>query len=251
MDLTTPTQPSLPGGIMLSRIKVYDSTAPDGQHGGTPHLHLACAETYVLMGGRGAVELIDYDGFRRVDLCHEQLLGFTPGTVHRLINLDGALAVLVIMQNAGLPERGDAVITFPTDTLSDAARYREAMHAPDLDAARQRRDLGVRGFLTLREAFVQSLERGRAALDEAYRLAIARTAERLPQWDAVVRQGPLRSAQDTLDQVAALKAGRVAPLTAGRAWTLANRAAAMPGMCGQITQVGVGDDALTPDGARL
>src|SRR5262249_53517259 len=55
----------MPGATLLTRLKVYNSVAPDGQSGGTPHCHLACSELYFVLQGMGAVDLIDSDGFRR------------------------------------------------------------------------------------------------------------------------------------------------------------------------------------------
>lgn len=40
---------------------------------------------------------------------------FTPGTIHRLVNEDD-LRITVLMQNNGLPEAGDAVLTLPRST---------------------------------------------------------------------------------------------------------------------------------------
>lgn len=234
--ITSSNGPSLPGGVMLSRIKVYDTESSDGQSGGTPHLHLACSETYVLTAGRGAVELIDPAGFRRVSLERDRLLGFAPGTIHRLVNLDSNLEVLVIMQNAGLPELGDAVMTFPNDTLADATRYREAATANTLEQARCRRDLGVHGFSSLREAFNRSLKDGRSALDTLYRHALERVNEHLLKWGAVVREGPLREAECSLERIASLRAGRYDAVIDAHAWELFGHSVPVLGMCGQITR---------------
>ena len=38
----------LPGAVGISKLSVYDTTAPDGLHGGTPHMHLTCSEGYVV-----------------------------------------------------------------------------------------------------------------------------------------------------------------------------------------------------------
>ena len=48
----------LPGGVGLSHISAYDWQAADGVCGGSPHLHLACTEAYVVTGGRGAVQTL-------------------------------------------------------------------------------------------------------------------------------------------------------------------------------------------------
>ncbi len=233
---TATSDRSMPGGVMLSRIKVYDTPSPDGDCGGTPHLHLACSETYVPLAGDGAVELIDATGYRRIALRPDRLLAFTPGTVHRLINLDGALEVLVIMQNAGLPELGDAVMTFPDEVLADTARYRGAAEADTFERARERRDLGVRGFMELRASYERSAQQGRAALDALHRRAAAIVKSDLPQWEAVVRRGPLREAERSLAAIAALQAGRHDSLTDAHAWQTQAEPAAALGMCGQITR---------------
>ena len=47
---------------------------------------------------------------------------FEPGTIHRLVN-GGGLELVVLMQNSGLPEAGDAVFTFPPAILDDPDAY--------------------------------------------------------------------------------------------------------------------------------
>ena len=37
---------------------MYDTEAPDGLRGGTPHLHTACTEAYAVAAGRGAVQTL-------------------------------------------------------------------------------------------------------------------------------------------------------------------------------------------------
>lgn len=180
----------MPGGVLMSRLKVYESAAPDGQRGGTPHVHLACSEMYVVVGGSGAVDMIDGDGFRRVELSSGDALVFSPGTVHRLINPNGDLDILVIMQNSGLPERGDNVVCFPETLLADDAAYVDAMRVATLADAARRRDRGVEGFLALAAAFDVSRDAGRAALERFYALAEARTRARRVDWHALVERGP-------------------------------------------------------------
>ena len=134
----------LPGGVGVSRLCVYDTT-------GSPHIHLACAEAYVVIAGRGAVQTVTQDGFAEHSLEPGGLLTFTPGTVHRLIN-HGGLEIVVLMANSGLPEAGDAVLTFPPDVLADADRYAEAVTLDGtLASAHRRRDLAIEGFGLLRE----------------------------------------------------------------------------------------------------
>ncbi|MFC7757364.1 hypothetical protein ACFQY4_04270 [Catellatospora bangladeshensis] len=122
--------------------------------------------------------------------------------MHRLVT-DGDLELLVVMQNAGLPEAGDAVLTFPPEVLADPAAYAAAASlAPpaeieagpqsgaDLDlAARRRRDLALEGYLRLRE---DVLARGPAALAPLHQAAAALVRERAPAGPACGGSGPWR-----------------------------------------------------------
>ncbi|MBT2400107.1 cupin [Streptomyces sp. ISL-100] len=148
----------LPGGIGVSLLRVYDWPAADGLRGGTPHLHLTCSEGYLVTAGQGAVQTLTASGFRQTPLAEGALVWFTPGTIHRLVN-DGGLTIVVLMQNRGLPEAGDAVLTLPPPLLADPAAYRAAVTLPAdgteeelAHAARVRRDLAVAGFAALRAA---------------------------------------------------------------------------------------------------
>jgi mannose-6-phosphate isomerase-like protein (cupin superfamily) len=128
----------MPGATLVTRLKVYDTPAPDGQRGGTPHFHLLCTEMYFVLAGSGAVEMLDQHGSARVELLPHSALIFSPGTIHRLINPNGNLEILVIMQNSGLPERGDNVVCFASEWLADDERYAEAMRVNTLDDAYRR-----------------------------------------------------------------------------------------------------------------
>ncbi|MYV51256.1 cupin domain-containing protein, partial [Streptomyces sp. SID3212] len=148
----------LPGAVAVSHLAVYDWEAADGLRGGTPHLHLTCSEGYVVTAGRGAVQtLTETGGFATTPLEPGGLVWFTPGTVHRLVNDDG-LRLVVLMQNNGLPEAGDAVLTLPPPYLADPETYARAVRIPEgteaeqAAAARRRRDLAVEGFAVLRAA---------------------------------------------------------------------------------------------------
>ncbi|GAB3933930.1 hypothetical protein GCM10027614_05990 [Micromonospora vulcania] len=60
-----PDRPApLPGGVGVSRLRVYDTVALDGLVGGTPHVHLCCTEGYVVTDGEGAVQTLTATGFR-------------------------------------------------------------------------------------------------------------------------------------------------------------------------------------------
>lgn len=201
-------RPSLPGAIGASHLRVYDSVAPDGLAGGTPHLHTVCAEGYYVLAGAGAVQTLALSGYLETALEPGVLAWFTPGTIHRLVNR-GGLEILVLMQNAGLPEAGDMVITLPDRLLGDAATYRAAADLPPDEqtthgtgtAARARRDLAVEAFVALRDAAAA----GDAGPLRAFHRAAARLVGPLvDSWRDVFEHGPLeevRRTQAALDAV--------------------------------------------------
>jgi len=225
---------TLPGGILISRVDVYSSMAPDGKRSGTPHIHLACDEMYYGLRGTGFVELISYDGFERRPVTPGDAVCFTPGTIHRAINPNGDLVILVIMQNKGLPERGDVAFCFPHDTLSSEPLYRQTMFVDDEGSAQRRRDLGVLGFNRLKQAFDESLETGRHLLDEFYHFAIQRTRDQYFQWRRVIEQGPhveVKRSQQILD---VLEDDSIESLQLGRAFTANPTPQTTLGYCGHI-----------------
>jgi mannose-6-phosphate isomerase-like protein (cupin superfamily) len=205
----------LPGGVGVSRLCVYDTVTPDGLPGGTPHLHLCCTEAYVVTGGSGAVQTLSAQGYAEHELRPGAVLWFTPGTVHRLIN-HGDLEIVVIMANSGLPEAGDAVLTFPPHVLADPDRYATAATLPgggapgtDVVEAYRRRDLAVEGFQTLRAAVQRE---GARALVPFYEAAAALKRTLLDQWRTRWEDGALRAAQATGVQLHALSRGDAAYL---------------------------------------
>jgi mannose-6-phosphate isomerase-like protein (cupin superfamily) len=233
----------LPGAIGLSHLRPYDWEAADGVCGGSPHMHLACTEAYVVTGGRGAVQTLTPNGYRETPLEPGALVWFTPGTVHRMVEGEG-LRVTVLMENAGLPEAGDAVFTFPPSVLADPAAYARAAALPSpgtdtegadgpevlAQAARRRRDLAVEGYLVLREA----LRRNDPEPLLAFHQAAARlVAPRAGIWQERWRDGALAAARRTGAQLRALAAADPAHLAEAQV------AAAGPsrrdgyGMCGR------------------
>src|SRR5688572_4904008 len=97
------------GGIGLTEVHVYaQRRAPDGLYSGCPHVHAVTDEGYYVLRGRGAVEFHDLEhGYRRMALETGQYVHFPPLVMHRLIS-EGDLAILGMMGNAGLAERGEA-----------------------------------------------------------------------------------------------------------------------------------------------
>jgi hypothetical protein len=160
---------------------------------------------------------------------------FSPGVVHRLIN-DGGLQILVVMQNAGLPEAGDSVLTFPPDYLGDTDTYQAEATVEQAsplaeDAARHRRQLAVQGFLQLRDQVEQD---GPQALEAFYAAAAALVRARAPGWRDTWAQGPLAAALHTGDQLEELALGRYAHLREGRLTVLSPPAERSYGMCGRL-----------------
>jgi mannose-6-phosphate isomerase-like protein (cupin superfamily) len=103
---------AFPGATGVTVLDVYDWVAPDGLPGGSAHVHLASTEGYLVLSGAGRLQTLSERGYAQTPLHPGDCLWFTPGTIHRLVN-DSELRLLVVMQNAGLPEHGDAVLTFP------------------------------------------------------------------------------------------------------------------------------------------
>jgi mannose-6-phosphate isomerase-like protein (cupin superfamily) len=225
-----------PGGTSVSRIRVYDWPTADGLHGGSPHLHTVSTEGYVVLGGHGSLQTLSADGYREQVLEAGTVLWFTPGTIHRLVN-DGDLEILVVMSNAGLPEAGDAVFTFPPAVLADPAAYQAAATLPAGDpaavaeAARRRRDLAVEGYLALRE---RVRTQGPDALDGLYESAAALVRDRVPTWRTLWRDGPLARAVDTGDHLDVLSHGHHGHLATATV-QMAAPAATRFGMCGHLS----------------
>jgi hypothetical protein len=222
-------------------LDVYDWPCPDGLRGGSAHIHLASTEGYVVIGGTGRLQTLGGHGYAEVPLRPGDCLWFTPGTVHRLVNDDGRLRILVVMQNAGLPEAGDAVLTFPPDVLSDPAGYAAAAALPPAGrgeqvlaaAARRRRDLAIEGFLALRE---QVLADGPAALEPFLAAAVRLVGGRVAEWRARWQDQAAPVAARTGDQLAAIAAAQTGYLREGTLLRipLPDGPAAF-GMCGRLT----------------
>ncbi|MBJ6627370.1 cupin [Streptomyces griseoincarnatus] len=224
----------LPGAVGLSHLRAYEWEAADGVCGGSPHVHLACTEAYVVTGGSGAVQTLSVEGgYREVPLREGVVTWFAPGTVHRMVRGEGgdggALRVTVLMENSGLPEAGDAVFTFPAEVLGDVARYAEAADVGDEAAARRRRDLAVEGYLGLREAL-------RAGDVEPYREFLRAAAglvrDRVPRWRELWEAGAVAAVRRTGERLDALGVGDVRYLEGAGVWDVEPSRRGGLGMCG-------------------
>ncbi|MFF8380511.1 cupin domain-containing protein [Streptomyces sp. NPDC015661] len=221
----TPVVTRFPGSVGISGLTVYDGKAADGLCGGTPHMHLVCSEAYVVVDGTGSVQTLTGSGFADTPLHPGDVVWFTPGTIHRLVN-DGGLRLLVLMQNSGLPEAGDAVFTFPPPVLADPHAYRTAaaLTGDRAAAARRRRDLALEGFTALREG----------GLREFHLAAHRLKSELLDDWRARWRDGPLAAAEETGRQLERLQAGDLSHLGHGAVSRLERPDQQLFGMCGLL-----------------
>jgi mannose-6-phosphate isomerase-like protein (cupin superfamily) len=239
----------MPGSILMTRLRVYDTPTPDGQRGGTPHVHLICTEMYFVLRGSGAVEMIDANGFARLELQPNAALLFTPGTVHRLINPNGDLEILVMMQNSGLPERGDNVVCFADEWMESDEKYAEAMRITTLEDAYRRRDRGVEGFLQLKSAFDEGEEAGRAALRRFYELVERRTAPLRGEWQQIVRSGAEAEASAAIQHLEALDLKDIGFLLNAQHELINAAEMSAPGFCGHLNRY-FDPVTLTPEGIR-
>ena len=238
----TPAAAAFPGATGVTVLDVYDWPAPDGLPGGSAHVHLASTEGYVVLAGAGRLQTLGERGYAETPLRPGECLWFTPGTIHRLVN-DGGLRLLVVMQNAGLPEYGDAVLTFPPDVLADPAAYTSAASLTSDDdlstdealaaAARRRASLAVEGYLVLRER-VKAY--GPVALDDFYAAALRLASGRAEDWHARWRAGALATAVLTGDHLAEIGAQVIGHLGSARLWRIDPPDGPRGyGMCGRLT----------------
>ena len=235
---------AFPGATGVTVLDVYDWPAPDGLPGGSAHVHLASTEGYMVLAGAGRLQTLGGHGYAETPLRPGECLWFTPGTVHRLVN-DGGLRLLVVMQNAGLPEHGDAVLTFPPHVLADPAAYARAASLPSRDAdgdsgdeaiaaaARRRASLAVEGYLALRE---QVADHGPDALDDFYAAALRLTGDRAADWRDRWRAGALAAAELTGEHLAEIGARAPGHLGLAGLWRIEpSDGPRAYGMCGRLT----------------
>ncbi len=228
-----PATPAFPGGTSVSRLTVYTGQCADGLEGGTPHVHTASTEAYVVIGGRGALQTLSRAGFAETPLGAGTTVWFTPGTIHRAVN-HGGLEVVVVMSNAGLPEAGDAVMTFPPEVLADPEAYRAAATLPrggDIEGAvKRRRDLAVEGYRRMADA----LRAGDPEpLDRFYASAVALVRPAVAGWRRIWEQTVARETHHTGGVLDALERGDPGHLRDAAVLEAPN--GARWGMCGHLT----------------
>ncbi|MBP2412166.1 mannose-6-phosphate isomerase-like protein (cupin superfamily) [Arthrobacter stackebrandtii] len=241
---------TFPGATALSEVSIYNWPARDGAAGGAPHLHTTSAEAYAVQQGHGRLETLDSGGFKSTPLEPGTVLWFTPGTIHRAINDSGDLRVLVVMQNAGLPENGDAVMTFPPAHLVDGTVYSQAaaLTPGDADsddpttesAARRRRDLALEGYFALKKAV---LEEGSAALADFHHAAARIVGARTSHWQKLLVYGAERQAAATRAQLEFLERADSYYLQDARTTMGQRKDNRTYGMCGRIQTWGLSENS--------
>lgn len=233
-----PAVPGFPGGTAVTMLRVYDWESADGLCGGSPHLHTVSSEAYVVTGGTGQVHTISMAGVQEHRLAAGSLLWFSPGTVHRLVNT-GGLTLTVIMSNAGLPEAGDAVLTFPRRILQDRELYAERAALPRdagesalAAAARRRRDLALEGYAELHTSVVRE---GPSALADVHRLAARLVRPRVSHWKELWAASVQSQVMATEQALGELAGGSPASLAGAAVARADQRAGESFGMCGRLT----------------
>jgi len=242
---------NLPAGIGLTHIKIYDTPGPDGLISGGPHIHLVSAEIYVVLRGTGKMELLSMDGLETVDLKPNQAVYFRPGTFHRSLNPHRDLEILDVMQNGGLPERGDYVLSFPHEILTNPPAYARAARATTLPEALTRRDLAVRGYLEIKNAFERSKPEGQEALRKFYRAARNLIAPKVDGFEWVLKVGAQTELKASLDACDFIRSGRLDYLEASEHALLDPMTdPGQPGMSGETHAYAL-DEKFLAEGKRV
>ena len=230
--------PGFPGGTAVSGLRVYDWEASDGLCGGSPHLHTVSSEAYLVTSGSGQVHTISMDGPAEHGLTAGSLLWFSPGTVHRLVNT-AELTLNVIMSNAGLPEAGDSVLTFPRHILQDPDLYAQHAALPsDADpsvissAALRRRDLALEGYAELHQSVLRD---GPEALAEFHRLAAALVRPKVERWKETWAANVRSQVAATEQALLELEDGSAASMAGAAVARARQRTGEGYGMCGRLT----------------
>ena len=194
------------GGIGLTHLTVYEQrAAPDGVMSGCAHVHAITDEAYYVLSGTGAVELHDAEfGFRSVRLARGSFVQFPPGTIHRTVS-SGALEVLAIMGNAGLPEHGDARIYFGSAVDDDPPEFERLTALPrtrGLEGALERRDASVRAYMELLTLWRRDRDAYRVELERFVSLHARSVAARRAEIEGLIRAGPARWSELALARLA-------------------------------------------------
>jgi mannose-6-phosphate isomerase-like protein (cupin superfamily) len=241
----------LPAGIGLSHIDVYNTPGPDGAIGGGAHIHMVCAETYYVLEGAGQMELLSINGVETIELLPAKAVFFRPGIFHRVLNPNKNLKLLSVMQNGGLPERGDFVMSFPQEILASPAEYAKAVRVTDIPSALTRRDLSIKGYMAIKQAFAKSKDDGQKALRAFYKAARDLMVAKVDGFEWVLKVGAQNEVKNSLDACDFIRAGRTDYLEAASHAALYPLAEpGTPGMCGELHPYAL-DESFLADGRKV
>ena len=189
-------RPPFPGAIAATHLRVYDTAAPDGLAGGTPHLHTACTEAYwVVAGTRRRADADDARATRRcrsspAPSCGSRRAPSTASSTTATSRSSSSCRTPACPRPAtwSSPSRPRSwrrpSPTRRPPTLPEDERTTSGTG----DAARARRDLAVPTFIELREA----TEAGDPAPLRAFHEAAARLVQpHIADWTKRWRDGPL------------------------------------------------------------
>ena len=241
----------LPAGVGLSHLRVYTEPGPDGVCGGSPHFHTVCSEMYYVLSGEGALELLCANGYEHIALAPGRVVFFWPGMIHRLHNPGKNLEILIIMQNGGLAERGDFILTFSEKIMTDDNAYAAAIRVSSHADAIERRNLAVEGFLPLRQAMLDAPEQGREMLRRFYRHARRILTPKAASFEWVLKSGALWDLKESQDAVDFIRDGRLEYLEKSR-WSqiYPMNDSPKPGLCGDLRPYAV-DEEFLAEGLRV
>lgn len=240
----------LPGGVGLTHIKVYDTPCPSGEISGGAHVHLVCSEIYYVLKGTGSIETLSAGGVESSELVPNKAVFFQPGTFHRIVNPNRDLEILAIMQNGALPERGDFVLPFPHEVLTNPTAYQQAVRAPTLADAIKRRDLALKGYFELKAAFGRSLDEGREALRKFYRAARNLIVPKVDGFEWVLKVGAQTEAKQSLDACDFLRAGRIDYLENSRHGSIMPSEPTRTGISGELHSYSL-DETFLSEGRKV
>ena len=241
----------LPAGVGLAHIKVYADPGPDGVVCGGAHMHTVSSEIYYVLAGSGQLELLSVPGVQTLDLAPGQVVSFRPGVIHRLLNPNRDLQILAIMQNGGLPERGDFVLTFPPEVLNSPTAYSTALQVASHADALRRRDLASQGFTTLKQAMLANPTAGQDLLRQFYRAASKLIAPKVDGFEWVLKSGPQAELKESLDAVDFLRIGRTDYLERARFAPInPSPAPGKPGLVGELRSYAL-DESFLIEGTKI
>lgn len=235
---TAGATPVFPGATQCSRVSLYGDL-DTGVCGGTPHVHTACTEAYVWLRGIGSIELLGHQGHQILPMAPDDVAWFSPGVIHRGIpDPDHQDAeVLVVMQNAGLPEAGDAVLTLPERLWGSPEEYRRTVDVSSgsIDDSRQlvreRRAMAMEGLAELTAA-VERL--GPSGLDGFYAYAASVVRPHLEAMAALVEDRVQAEVDITRRALDTMRSGSSDHLRAGQFATARAPSEPLFGMCGEL-----------------